>query len=142
MAQSLARREDLDELTSGYGLVVVDECHHVPAVTFERCVKQIRARRWLGLTATPYRRDGLQGLITMYCGPIRHRMDENVDAENDFSRELIVHQTNFEVSDDLTHIQDLFRALVDDEARTMAICDDVVAAAAKGQELSRLDAVD
>jgi superfamily II DNA or RNA helicase len=58
MAQSLARREDLDEMSSRYGLVVVDECHHVPAVTFERCVKQIRARRWLGLTATPYRRDG------------------------------------------------------------------------------------
>ena len=88
MAQSLARREDLDEMSSHYGLVVVDECHHVPAVTFERCVKQIRARRWLGLTATPYRRDGLQGLITMYCGPIRYRMDEEVDAETDFSREL------------------------------------------------------
>ena len=121
MAQSLARREDLDELTGRYGLVVVDECHHVPAVTFERCVKQIRARRWLGLTATPYRRDGLQGLITMYCGPIRHRMNEKVDVENDFSRELIVHQTSFEVSDDVTHIQELFRALVDDEVRTMVV---------------------
>ena len=133
MAQSLARREDLDEMTRCYGLVVVDECHHVPAVTFERCVKQIRARRWLGLTATPYRRDGLQGLITMYCGPIRHRMNEMVDADNDFSRELIVHQTSLEVSDDVTHIQDLFRALVDDEVRTMAICDDVAAAVAKGR---------
>ena len=133
MAQSLVRREDLDEISSHYGLVVVDECHHVPAVTFERCVKQIRARRWLGLTATPYRRDGLQGLITMYCGPIRHRMNDKVDAENDFSRNLIVHQTSLEVSDDATHIQDLFRALVDDEARTMAICDDVIAAAAKGR---------
>ncbi|MHB8191513.1 MAG: TOTE conflict system archaeo-eukaryotic primase domain-containing protein [Ferrimicrobium sp.] len=133
MVQSLARREDLDEMTSGYGLVVVDECHHVPAVTFERCVKQIRARRWLGLTATPYRRDGLQGLITMYCGPIRHRMDDKIDAENDFSRQLIIHQTNFEVGDDTTPIQDLFRALVDDEVRTMAICDDVATAAAKGR---------
>jgi hypothetical protein len=133
MAQSLARREDLDEMTSQYGLIVVDECHHVPAVTFERCVKKIRARRWLGLTATPYRRDGLQGLITMYCGPIRYRMDEQVDVANDFRRELIVHQTNFEVSNDVTHIQDLFRALVDDEARTMAICEDVVAAAANGR---------
>ena len=133
MAQSLARRGDLDEMSSRYGLVVVDECHHVPAVTFERCVKQINARRWLGLTATPYRREGLQGLITMYCGPVRHRMDERVDVENDFRRELIVHQTSFEANEDVTHIQDLFRALVDDEARTMAICDDVAAAAAKGR---------
>ena len=52
----------------------------------------------------------------MYCGPIRHRMDEKVDPGNDFSRKLIVHQTSLEVSDDLTHIQDLFRALVHDEA--------------------------
>ena len=58
-AQSLARREDLTELGSRYGLVVVDERHHVPAVTFERCVRQLPVRRWLGLTATPYRRDGL-----------------------------------------------------------------------------------
>ncbi len=133
MAQSLARREDLDEISDRYGLVVVDECHHVPAVTFERCVKQINVRRWLGLTATPYRRDGLQGLIAMYCGPIRYRMDEKVDTENDFRRELIVHQTKFQVSDDCAHIQDLFRALVDDEARTMAISNDVAVAAAKGR---------
>jgi superfamily II DNA or RNA helicase len=133
MAQSLARREDLNEISDRYGLVVVDECHHVPAVTFERCVKQINTRRWLGLTATPYRRDGLQGLITMYCGPIRYRMNEKVDVENDFRRELIVHQTSFEANEDVIHIQDLFRALVDDEARTMAICDDVAAAAATGR---------
>ena len=133
MAQSLARREDLNEISNRYGLVVVDECHHVPAVTFERCVKQICVRRWLGLTATPYRRDGLQGLIAMYCGPIRHRMHDEVDMENDFRRELIVHHTNLDVSDDGAHIHDLFRALVDDEARTTAICEDVVAAAANGR---------
>lgn len=133
MAQSLARREDLHELTERYGLVIVDECHHVPAVTFERCVKQIPVRRWLGLTATPYRRDGLQGLITMYCGPIRHRMEEKTDATVNFSRDLIVHNTSFEVSDDTTHIQDLFRSLVDDDNRTSAICDDVLAAVARGR---------
>ena len=60
MAQSLARREDLSDITAGYGLVVVDECHHVPAVTFERVVRQIPVRHWLGLTATPYRRDHLE----------------------------------------------------------------------------------
>ncbi|HVB70925.1 MAG TPA: DEAD/DEAH box helicase family protein [Acidimicrobiales bacterium] len=133
MAQSLARREDLEEMSGRYGLVVVDECHHVPAVTFERCVKQISARRWLGLTATPYRRDGLQGLITMYCGPICYRMDEKVGVENNFRRELIVHETEFGVGEGVTHIQDVFRALVDDEARTLAICDDVATAAANGR---------
>jgi superfamily II DNA or RNA helicase len=51
--QTLARREDNAELAAGYGLIVADECHHVPAAAFEHAVKQIPARRWLGLTATP-----------------------------------------------------------------------------------------
>lgn len=57
MLQTLARREDIAELTGRYGFVVVDECHHVPAAAYEHAVKQIPVRRWLGLTATPYRRD-------------------------------------------------------------------------------------
>jgi Type III restriction enzyme, res subunit len=60
------------QVTAGYGLIVVDECHHVPAAAFEHAVKQIPARRWLGLTATPYRRDKLDDLIAMQTGPVRH----------------------------------------------------------------------
>lgn len=44
-------------------LIVADECHHVPAAAFEDAVRQIRARRWLGLTVTPYRRDKLETFI-------------------------------------------------------------------------------
>jgi hypothetical protein len=64
MLQTLARKTDIEQLTSGYGLVVVDECHHIPAAAFEHAINQIPARRWLGLTATPYRRDKLDDLIT------------------------------------------------------------------------------
>ena len=70
--QTLSRRDDIAELTAGYGLVVADECHHVPAAAFEHAVKQIPARRWLGLTATPYRRDKLDDLIAMQIGPVQH----------------------------------------------------------------------
>ena len=52
MVQSLARRDDVAGMTEGYGLVVVDECHHVPAITFERVVRDIGAPAWLGLTAS------------------------------------------------------------------------------------------
>src|SRR4051794_41852593 len=54
--------------------VLVDECHHVPAAAFEHAVRQIPARRWLGLTATPYRRDQLDDLISLQLGPIRHTL--------------------------------------------------------------------
>ena len=72
--QTLARRTDVGELTAGYGLVVADECHHVPAAAFEDAVRQIPARRWLGLTATPYRRDKLDDLIAWQVGrdPAHH----------------------------------------------------------------------
>jgi len=68
--QTLSRSEDVTALTSGYGLVV-NECHHVPAAAFEHVVRRIPARRWLGLTATPYRRDHLQELIAFQLGPVR-----------------------------------------------------------------------
>ncbi len=70
--QTLSRRGDIAALTAGYGLIVADECHHVPAAAFEDAVRQIPARRWLGLTATPYRRDKLDDLIGMQVGPVRH----------------------------------------------------------------------
>src|SRR5580704_4095192 len=78
--QTLARRDDVAELTAGYGLIIADECHHVPAAAFEHAVKQIPARRWLGLTATPYRRDRLDDLIAMQVGPVRHTIALSRDA--------------------------------------------------------------
>ena len=78
--QTLARRDDIPTLTAGYGLVVADECHHVPAAAFEHAVKQIPARRWLGLTATPYRRDKLDDLIALQLGPIRHTITQFSDT--------------------------------------------------------------
>ena len=70
--QTLARHDDIAELTAGYGLIVADECHRIPAAAFEDAARQITARRWLGLTATPYRRDKLDDLIGMQVGPVRH----------------------------------------------------------------------
>ncbi len=134
MAQSLARREDLPELTSAYGFAVVDECHHVPAVTFERCVRQMPVARWLGLTATPYRRDGLEGLISMYCGPIRHRMASATWETQTFDRRLIVHATDHAVpAQDGLEIQAVFRAIVEDDRRTEQICVDVAKAVHAGR---------
>jgi superfamily II DNA or RNA helicase len=134
MAQSLARRDDLASLTAGYGLVIVDECHHVPAVTFEACVKQIPARRWIGLTATPYRRDGLQAIIAMHCGPTRHQIALTATPGATLPRELIIHQTDHAPADaDQWSIQQVFRALVEDHRRTAVICADILDALDRGR---------
>jgi len=132
MVQSLARRDDVTELTAGYGLVIVDECHHVPAVTFERAVREIPVRRWVGLTATPYRRDGLQAMMAMHCGPVRHTMSAPAESSR-HSLELIVHETAHESTDPGQHIQTTFRELVEDDVRTAAICDDIATASTGGR---------
>ena len=72
MVQTLARSDDLHDLVRAYGHVVIDECHHVPAVQVERVLSAIPARYVTGVTATPYRRNGHQAIITMQCGPVRH----------------------------------------------------------------------
>ena len=129
MAQSLARREDLGEIAKAYGLVIVDECHHVPAVTFERVVREMPVRHWLGLTATPYRRDHLEKLITMYCGAERHRMTPDHDENLRVERVLVTHPTGHEQSgDEELSIQAVFRGLVEDDERSRQICGDVAAA--------------
>jgi len=134
MVQSLAKHDDLAELTSDYGLVIVDECHHVPARTFERCVRQIPVANWLGLTATPYRRDKLESLISMFCGPVRYDMkSSHPGGRREFERELIVHPTNHTAGADGTAIQDVFRAIVDDDRRTQQIGADIAAAVAAGR---------
>jgi superfamily II DNA or RNA helicase len=149
MIQSLARRDRPDEVFANYGLVVVDECHHLPAVSFETCVRTAPTRRWLGLTATPYRRDGLEGIIALQCGPSRHETRPGDIAETALvQRRLLVHRTRLIVDDDNVSIQAVFAALADDERRTAQICADVIAAATAGrtclvltQRTSHIDAI-
>ncbi len=132
MAQSLARRDDLADLTARYGMVVVDECHHVPAVTFERAVREIPVRRWVGLTATPYRRDGLQALMSMHCGPVRHTMATDPGSALRVL-DLVVHETGHRSAEDGLPFATLLHGLVEDEQRTGMICDDIAAATAAGR---------
>ena len=144
MIQSLTRLApaDLVALFGRYGLVVVDECHHIPAFSFESCLRHAPVRHVLGLTATPYRRDGLQDIIAMQCGPIRHRIaPRDRDAElgpRRLALELCVRPTKFHLAADPNEaegppIQAVFRALVDDEERTALVCGDVLAALAQGR---------
>ena len=136
MLQTVTRGDPLEELLDGYGLVVVDECHHVPAPTVERAIRNIRARRWLGLTATPQRPDGLKEIMVMHCGPVRHRIRTISDH---LIRRLHIHPTPLKVDtplDGLTRAEMLaavHAALVRDVGRTSQICDDVARAAREGR---------
>ena len=140
--QTLAKRTDLAELSAPYGLVIVDECHHLPALAFEHAVRQIPVRRWLGLTATPYRRDGLDELISQQCGPVRYEIQhsgrDTLDGAPSLRRELLVKATNFRYAadEDVSRpgaIQAVYRALVEDVDRNAQIVADVQAALGAGR---------
>ncbi len=82
MVQTMDQADGVDDRIADYGFVIVDECHHVGAVSFENVLSQMKAKYVLGLTATPYQRDGHQPIIHMQCGPISHRIRHKVI--NDF----------------------------------------------------------
>lgn len=136
MVQTLARSEALHELVRNYGHIVIDECHHVPAVSIERVLAAIPARYITGLTATPYRRDGHQPIIGMQCGPIRHVVSTASIAER-HSLELRVtrRDTNFESSALPTEasIQEIYGALAGDTDRLELIVADAREAAREGR---------
>ena len=125
--QSLARREDLQQLLGGYGHVVVDECHHVPAVTAEQVLQSAPARYVSGLTATPYRRDGHHPIIAMQCGPIRHEIGRHATQPGaELSLRIVRRETSFDPAMLPTDagIQEIYGALATDEQRADLIARD------------------
>jgi len=134
MIQSLKAIDDLDAFFGGYGLIVIDECHHLPAFSFESAVRHAPARHFLGLTATPYRRDGLQEIVTMQRGAIRHRIASSESPAGEINLELIVRETGLAFADTTEEpIHEVFRLLVEDEQRSTLVCDDVLAALTEGR---------
>jgi superfamily II DNA or RNA helicase len=67
--QRLHRKEEVKNFVAEYGQVIVDECHHISAFTFEQFMKQVKGRYVVGLTATPTRKDGHHPIIYLQCGP-------------------------------------------------------------------------
>jgi len=137
MVQSLARHKTLDQLLTRYGHIVIDECHHVPAVMTERVLRAAPARYVTGLTATPKRRDGHHPIITMQCGPVRHTLGHDPERHaRRLVQRVVRRDTQFDPQTLPTdaHIQEVFGALAADEARTEMIARDTAALAAQGRQ--------
>jgi superfamily II DNA or RNA helicase len=136
MIQSLVRKGNVNDLVARYGHVIVDECHHLPAVSFERVLSEVKARYVTGLTATPYRRDGHQPIIHMQLGPVRFASSRQRHAtERPFEQRLILRETNFgaaELGPD-AGIQEIYAVLAANEDRNMLIFDDVLKSLEEGR---------
>ena len=129
MVQSLVKKDSVDEIVASYGQVIVDECHHVPAVSFERVLASLKARYVVGLTATPRRRDGHHPIAEMQLGPVRFRLDAKSQAgRRPFEHRLIIRETGFRADgpDASLGVQELYARLARDEARNRMILDDIM----------------
>lgn len=139
LLQSLVKKGVVDDRVADYGHVIVDECHHLSAHSFEQVVRQAKARYVLGLSATVARKDGHHPIIFMQCGPVRHRVNAKLQAAaRPFEHYVIVQPTAFQPTrppdgDKRLEFQTLYQELVGDSTRTARICDDVVEAVATGR---------
>jgi len=116
--------------------VIVDECHHVPAFTFEQVLDRAKARYLLGLTATPIRKDGHHPIVMMQCGPIRFRVNaRNQAASSPFDHVVIPRSTEFRMASGGARvgIQGVYSALISDKARNELIFQDLIKAVEKGR---------
>jgi superfamily II DNA or RNA helicase/very-short-patch-repair endonuclease len=137
--QSVTRKGVVDDAVAEYGQLIVDECHHLPARSFELVAGQAKARFVAGLSATVTRKDGYHPIVFMQCGPVRHRVDARTQAAvRPFEHRVLVRPTDFQPlkapeSDRRLEFQALYRALIDDDARTRRICEDVVSCVQAGR---------
>jgi superfamily II DNA or RNA helicase len=130
--QSLVRKGVVDDRVADYGQVIVDECHHLSAHSFEQVARQTKARFIMGLSATVARKDGHHPIIFMQCGPVRHRVNARVQAAaRPFEHYVLVQPTVFQPqrtpdADKRIEFQAIYQELIDDEPRNRRICDDVI----------------
>lgn len=133
MFPTLARSEHQEAVFAKYGHVIIDECHHVPAASFEAAMKHCTSRFILGLTATPRRKDGLQKILFLQCGPVRHTIAS--DHSENQSRTVFVREFSLRIppEKDRIPIHKIWEFLVQSRERNRAIASDVAAALREGR---------
>ena len=132
LMQSLNRKGEIDDRIADYGQIIVDECHHLSAFSFEQILKSAKAKYVLGLTATPIRRDGHHPIIFMQCGPIRYRANEK-HQHRPFDHEVSPQKTGFRMPVETEAIHEIYAFLAQSQERNQKIVQDVKAALASGR---------
>ena len=126
LLQTLARDNDIANFMNDYGQIIVDECHHISAFSFESVLKQSKAKYVMGLTATPVRRDGHQPIIFMQCGRVRHHATMPQGSVSVFEVRLKFLECS--PFSEESSIQEIFSGITVDDVRNNAIVQDVLAA--------------
>jgi superfamily II DNA or RNA helicase/very-short-patch-repair endonuclease len=137
--QSLVRNGVVDDLVGNYGHLVVDECHHLSAQSFEQVARQAKAKFVMGLSATVTRKDGHHPIIFMQCGPVRYRVSaKERAAAHPFEHRVMVRPTDFRPLRPANpnvrqQFHELYEELIADEQRNQLICHDLIQAIREGR---------
>ena len=132
MIQTLHRIDVAKELNGKFGLMIVDECHHVPAKMFREVITQLNTHHLYGLTATPDRKYKDERLIFLYLGDVLHEIDKseltNRTTIKSTSRlEVKINETEFEIPFKVTieNSSLMSKVLVFDTNRNKQIANDI-----------------
>jgi len=132
--QSLNRKGEINALVESYGQIIVDECHHLSAYSFEGILKRAKAKYVLGLTATPFRRDGRQPIIFMQCGPIRYTAAKQEGMPQVLKLIPKMLPAPIDLPQDAA-VQDVFRHLATDKQRAEFISTTIAQAYQEGRKV-------
>ena len=137
--QSLVRNGVVDDLVGNYGHLIVDECHHLSAQSFELVARQAKAKFVTGLSATVTRKDGHHPIIFMQCGPVRYRVNAKQRAvAHPLKHTVMVRPTDFRPLRPANpnvrqQFHELYEELIADEERNQLICHDLIQAIREGR---------
>ncbi len=129
-------QDQYEEQIGEYGVVLVDECHHVGAVSYEQVLQRVKAAHVYGFTATAMRSDGHQAIIFMQCGPLLCRIDPKEWREKrELVGRVVTSFTPFRCNYRNLRIQEIYEALANDEERNQLIANDVAEHAKEGRSI-------
>lgn len=139
MIQSLSRKGVVDDIVADYGHLIVDECHHVSARSFEIVARKSKAKYVTGLSATVIRKDGHHPIIFMNCGPVRYKVDDRKQASaRPFAHKVIIKKTDFKIAPAIVDsgygaIHEVYSAMMENEARNRLIVADILSSISNGR---------
>ena len=138
IVKSLIKDGKVRELVADYGMVIVDECHHVSAFGNEQVLSKVKAKYVYGLTATPNRRDGRHPIVFMQCGPIRHTVSALEQAKKrEFEHFFVPRFTNLKrpahIKEEDFDTNQAYTTVMENEERNLRIVRDLIKTVEEGK---------
>jgi superfamily II DNA or RNA helicase len=138
MQSMFDKDKNIKSFIQHYGLILVDECHHVSAANFSRILQASNAKYVYGLTATPIRKDGHHPIIFMHCGPIRHKIDPKQEAKKrDFDHFIVPRFVNTRMPSykkpEEWRITEIYQHICESDIRNEKIAMDIISAVRQGR---------